>query len=157
MEIRYRVEPKDFDRQFSKRLEGLNRELSNFEELFFRIATYLEEKAEESFELEGRGDKWPPTKSGGKILQKSGRLKDSFRLGSADNIFEIDGNQMRYGSKVPYGKYHQSKEPRETKEGGGPRLPRRAILEYLDEDKTNLQGILSTWAMEQKRKAMEED
>ena len=48
-----------------------------------------------------------------RVLRLSDRLYDSLtKSGHVDHIFEADRDSMRWGSSVPYGKYHQSTRPR---------------------------------------------
>lgn len=145
------TDPKQADR-VKDRFDRLNREFSNTDKLLREIGGYMEKKWMEAFENEGRYEKWvrSPTaeKEGRKILQKSGALKESGRIGTADNLFEIEGNRARYGSRLGYGKYHQSDKPRKTANGGKPKIPRRIILEHRAEDQENVRKIVREWAKE---------
>lgn len=45
-----------------------------------------------------------------KILHATHRLRDSFQ-GGADHIEELGPHELRFGSRVPYGKFHRKKRP----------------------------------------------
>lgn len=56
-----------------------------------------------------------------RVLMSTGRLRDSLtRSTGSDAIREIGRDYLRWGSRVPYGVYHQSRKPRK-------RLPHRPM------------------------------
>lgn len=61
------------------------------------------------------GSRWKPTLRGGRILQDSGRLRNSFHRRM------VSSNEVRIGSSVSYGRYHQ---------GGTRRMVRRAMVPF---------------------------
>lgn len=61
------------------------------------------------------GSRWAKTKRGGRILQDTGRLRNSFHRRS------ISTNRVVIGSGVTYGAFHQ---------GGTRRMPRRAMVPF---------------------------
>src|SRR5688572_25151800 len=60
-----------------------------------------------------------------RILYLTGDLYTSLVPGEAGSIFEVLSDRIRYGTSVPYAKYHQV---------GGGRLPQRTILVEPTED-----------------------
>jgi hypothetical protein len=64
------------------------------------------------------------------ILRDTGRLLNTFspELKSPDMILTAGRGVVTVGENTPYGKYHQSAEPRKLKADGTPRLPRRQFL-----------------------------
>jgi phage gpG-like protein len=104
---------------------------------FRTIAHLLERAALQRFESEGAygGEKWAPLapstvarKGAGKgILVDSGRLRASLtQETAADSIRVLLPQEMRWGSTVPYGKFHQS---------GTSRMPQRRVVKLPEQVK----------------------
>lgn len=106
---------------------------------FVEMAKILEEAVAADFSTQGQagGVHWPDlaastverkerssdprvSANANTVLVATGRLRGSFHEGGEDHTREISEDEMRWGSKVPYGVYHQSTAPRE-------RLPHRPI------------------------------
>jgi hypothetical protein len=60
---------------------------------------------------------------------------------SPDHIYQVTADTMRIASKIGYGAYHQSREPRS-------RLPRRPPVALPDATKKHWVKILQAWLME---------
>lgn len=76
------------------------------------------------------------------ILQATGELFRSLtEKGDENHVFRITGDSMFMGSKVDYGKYHQSREPRS-------RLPRRPPVTLPEQSKKLWVKFLQSWLME---------
>jgi phage gpG-like protein len=65
-----------------------------------------------------------------RILRATGRLYASFFAGP-DHIEEISGDTLRWGSRVGYGKYHQSTRPRRV-------IPYRPPVRLAEGDKRDV-------------------
>lgn len=89
---------------------------------FLNIASLLSDETERRFRSEGvvgGGGRWAPLMPAtirdrirqgydtGPILNRSGRLFFSLVGFGAEHIEEIGRDEMRWGSRVPYGKFHQ--------------------------------------------------
>ena len=112
---------------------------------------YAEEKAQFASEGADGGERWQelsPEYAGWKeahypgqpIMQRTGSLERSLTSGNDPNAVKIEAwKTLTLGSKVPYGIYHQSLDPR-TK------LPRRPLIQLTNAFKTgtmrNLQAYL---------------
>jgi len=76
----------------------------------------VQAEEQEAFKSEGttQGQGWAPLKAStlerrgpGKILQQSGRLRDSLTRQTRDTIIQGKGRRLVIASNVPYAKYHQ--------------------------------------------------
>jgi phage gpG-like protein len=63
------------------------------------------------------------------ILHASGKLYRALSGTSPDSVFEKQPQEMAIGTSLPYGKYHQT---------GTSRMPRRAPIDFTDEQKERL-------------------
>jgi phage gpG-like protein len=62
-------------------------------------------------------------------LHASGKLYRALSGTSPDSVFEKQPQEMAIGTSLPYGKYHQT---------GTSRMPRRAPIDFTDEQKERL-------------------
>jgi hypothetical protein len=119
-------------------LVGLADRMRDMQPAWRRIKTILTQHTEQRFRDEGGADSWWPPLApttilekqllgfGDKgILERTGRLRYSFQ-GGRDHIYQVDRQSFVWGSRVPYGIYHQSHLPRR-------KLPRRAMI-YIDKN-----------------------
>ena len=88
---------------------------------------------DEAFKTQGASTKfgsWKPIKGGGRVLFKTGRLRDSYVVqGNADRVYELRGTELKAGSRFHTALFHQNGF---NKRGGG-RVEARKL------DKTNAQ------------------
>lgn len=118
-------------------------------EAFRRIVRILEHAMDRNFSSQGAygGARWDDLADSTKaakrrsrdarvranadrVLVATGRLQDSFHGGS-DHVQRITEDELLWGSRVPYGVYHQSREPRKVIPHRPLRLPvvdRRRIV-----------------------------
>lgn len=107
---------------------------------------------EEAFATEGgsTGEPWAPLKPATQrdreregypgahpILRRSGRLERSLMLGSESIVVEAP-RYLALGSEVEYFVFHQSTRPRK-------KLPRRAVINLTEDNKTALIHPLRLW------------
>jgi phage gpG-like protein len=69
------------------------------------------------------------------ILVATGRLKKSLTQAGGDSVFETTRDSALFGSNVPYGVFHQSRQPRRH-------LPRRPPVEIPKHEKVEWIKIL---------------
>lgn len=70
------------------------------------------------------------------ILQATGRLRDSLtKIDGADAVFRQDKDSAFFGSTVPYGVFHQSRQPRHV-------LPRRPPVDIPEISKKEWLKVL---------------
>jgi phage gpG-like protein len=124
-------------------------------EAFLRIARLLRRGAERQFASDGAygGTPWPPLAASTqaqkarlgldpRILRATHRLADSLTEQShPDHVEEVGADHLRYGSRVPYGVFHQSSAPRT-------RLPFRPPLRLPEQDKRSAVRELQRAIME---------
>lgn len=92
---------------------------------FRRIARILADSTEENFRTRGvaGGSRWRDlsepyaSRTGRRVDERILRLTDRLYRsltdeGHAEHVQEIGPTEMRWGSRVPYGKFHQSSRPR---------------------------------------------
>lgn len=75
-----------------------------------------------------------------RILHATLRLRRSLTEDNEDHIFLMTGDELFMGSRVDYGKYHQSRRPRR-------RLPRRPPVNLSESAKRTWVKILQRWIM----------
>lgn len=103
----------------------------------FRLVAWVDE----NFQDEGREPKWAPLKAstlarrrkagaGAKILQDTGRMKQSFVPGGRDGAYFIGPDYVSVGTKVAYAPTHELGSL-ERKIPARPMLPRLATAETL--------------------------
>lgn len=118
--------------------------------LFQSLLDFIRKRVERTFSYQGAfgGKRWAPLKESTvrskirrnlspKILHATHRLRDSLTQHTEDSIDKVTRKELRYGSKVPYGVFHQSKKPR--KQGkDGPILPRRPPVQFSEATRKEL-------------------
>lgn len=130
---------------------GLESRLADLTPALEIVADLLEAHVAQQFATEGRwaGTPWAPLADrtqrlrlahagsyragglqlaagpAGPILTWTGRLRLSFMRGSGEHVRTITADGLQWGSRVPYGGYHQSTLPRT-------RLPRRPMVAFRD-------------------------
>ena len=119
-------------------------------EAFLRIAGLLDRAIARNFSTQGAssGPRWADLKpatiasklrssnaatraNATRVLMATGALAESLHTGGADHIQDIDRLSMRWGSRNPYGVYHQSRKPRT-------RLPHRPPARLSANAKKNI-------------------
>ncbi|UOF76904.1 virion morphogenesis protein [Bacteriophage sp.] len=129
----------EFDRTFTRFAENLR----DMRQLWPGVITELGLITEEQFKGEGIGRsgrwanlspayaRWKAKHYPGKpILQRTSRLYRSLtQRNNADNVVDARPDELVFGSKVPYGVYHQR---------GGGRLKRRPVFDLNERQKTRL-------------------
>lgn len=102
----------------------------------------------------GEGEQWQPLAPGYAewkaahfpampILQRTGRLYASLTdRNSPDAVFDGGPRYLTLGSKVPYGVYHQSREPRSS------HLPRRPEIVFSEQSKRALMRVMQMYAVQ---------
>lgn len=143
------------DREVDRELKALRDRARNLAPAFEAFGRAFRAHEERAFASEGAtaGGRWAPLSPGyaawkirkvgtKPILQFSGRLKDSFtRADHPDHINEIGPRTARYGSRVPYGPYHQSTKPRT-------RLPHRPPLVVTRELQSEANRLMKNWVLD---------
>lgn len=116
----------------SRRLLRFEGNVKDARPAFRRIAPLLEAATLRRFESEGAygGEKWAPLAAstlarkpaGQGILVASGRLRASLtQETAADGIRQMTPQSFRWGSSVPYGRFHQA---------GTSRMPQRRVVKF---------------------------
>lgn len=76
----------------------------------------------------GAHGSWRPRKDPsrpGSLMSVTGRLKRSLTVPYHPNqIFEVSGDKIKFGTNVPYAQFHQQ---------GGARLPQRRVIDLTEE------------------------
>lgn len=118
------------------------------------IADDMGDITKAQFETEGgaRSGGWVPLKPetlaakqnkglDSRILHATLALSKSFESGDPGHIQVMTPQTMEWGSKVPYGVYHQSTAPRRV-------LPRRPIIDFTELDRQSFVKTLQRWVVE---------
>lgn len=98
---------------------------------FRQMVPVLEDAIDQDFETQGvsGGVRWPDLAAStvlrksrskdartranaSRVLQATGVLRASFKEGAPGHVQKISSTELRWGSSVPYGVYHQSRAPR---------------------------------------------
>ena len=115
---------------------------------------YAEVKAQFQTEGEEGGDKWPelsPEYAGWKeihypgqpMLQRSGDLYRSLTTSTDPNaVVKEERKTLTLGSRVPYGIFHQSPDPR------GSNLPRRPVIQLTEAFKRTTMHHIQTYLVQ---------
>lgn len=92
--------------------DSIQRELDNLTPFWHEIIRRdLPMEYAEVFNTRGRGT-WAPTQRSNPILRDTGRLYRSYTQAfSADNIARVDGDEVEYGTFVPYAEYVERHRP----------------------------------------------
>lgn len=146
--------------EFSRELLRVAERSDNMRPAFEALADDFYAVEREQFDSEGArgGQRWPPLSPryaarkrvlfGPKpILEASGRLRRSLTSkGTPGNVHKVTADEIVIGSRVDYGKYHQSTAPRSQ-------LRRRPPVVLTEADKVRwvkkLQRYLMTGEVEQ--------
>ena len=118
MPIRLRVRAEGFDRVQAVLLGQQRRARSVGRNVSPIMLEYLRETVRQYYLSQGGpGGPWPPLaastvakKGHATILLESGRLIASLTGRTADSILDVARLSMRYGTQVPYAKYHEAGE-----------------------------------------------
>lgn len=132
------------DTQFDRELASIGRRAQQAQPIFEATGFYLAKVQREQFASQGgRSGGWEPRKSGGDwpILDKSGALKRSFQYGDANNIWDVTGDSLHYGSEVDYGVHHQFGAPAAN-------LPMRKVFELSERDRKLIVKSWQRWVFE---------
>lgn len=110
------------------------------------VLAYMQRQTAAQFDSQGgrSGDGWEPLTAryerrksrafpGQPILRASDRLFRSVTTQTADAVQDIAPRVLLYGTRVPYGRYHQR---------GGKRLPRRQFLAVTDADRRQIAALV---------------
>lgn len=123
-----------------RKLMLMKREAEKTEPLYNKAIIILEMSHTKTFRKQGR-PRW--TKSlrakaeGGKTLQKTNRLMQSVTAKTRDSIRQHKGKTLVYGTKLPYGPYHQYGYPKRNN-------PMRQFLGVYPEDIKKMEGVFSS-------------
>lgn len=98
---------------------------------FRAMVPVLEDAIDQDFETQGvaGGVRWPDLAAStvarkasshdsrtranaNRVLQATGTLRGSFKEGASGHVQKVSATELRWGSSVPYGVYHQSRAPR---------------------------------------------
>lgn len=115
-----------------------------------QVVPYLDRVEEEAFTSEGgttRGGRWPRLSEryrrwkarnfpGRRILERTGRLKESIIGSTPDTVSERTATRLTYGTRVPYAVYHQK---------GTGRIPRRAFLDLTERQSAAIGAIVARY------------
>jgi phage gpG-like protein len=119
--------------RFTQRADDMRPAFAEVRERFLKLET-------EQFDSGGRySGGWAPLKDGyaqaklragldPNILVATGRLKKSLTDKGTDSVYETTRDSALFGSNVPYGVFHQSRQPRRF-------LPRRAPVAIPEREK----------------------
>jgi len=137
-------------RMFSRFGEGV----SDFSPAFVLMREELYQIERQQFETQGsRSGGWASLaestvkrKGFDTIMVASRRLFKSLTGSGGDNVADITPTQLTFGTKVPYGIYHQSPAPRV-------RLPRRPIIAFNDEDRKAMTKLMQRYLVGVAREA----
>lgn len=114
MEIRFTLEG---EAEVARRFRGINADLKDFRPEFQKSANYLKDFfSGEVFDTRGAviGKPWKPTGNPWPILERSGKMRRSFKTKAGSKSAEV-------WNATTYFKYHQSNKPRR-------KLPRRIMM-----------------------------
>jgi phage gpG-like protein len=118
LELNFKLEGEE---EMVRRFRNISADLKDFRPEFQKSANFLKDFfGGEVFETRGAviGEKWKPTKNLWPILERSGRMRRSFKT-------KADSKSAQVWNAVDYFAYHQSNKPRR-------KLPRRVMMK-LDE------------------------
>lgn len=134
------------ERVLNRRLVRMADRTEDARPAFLLIALILERAMDQNFKTQGAhgGQRWPDLKpstvagkraskdsrvraNAEKVLMATGLLARSLRSRGRGHVKRLGKTQMRWGSSVPYGVYHQSTAPRR-------KLPHRP-LRLAEQDK----------------------
>lgn len=120
---------------------------------FKDLLSFIRKRVDRTFSYQGAfgGARWAPLRPSTvlakkrkglspKILHATLRLRDSLTKAGSDAVGVVKRGELRYGSKVPYGGFHQSRKPRE-------RLPRRAPVQFSEATKREMVKRLQRFIM----------
>jgi phage gpG-like protein len=137
--------------QFSREILRVGDNAADMRPAFDDIHTYLLQKEKEQFSYQGRySGGWKPLAASTvrykaarnldpRILHATLRLRDSLtEKGHPDHVFRSSADEMFFGSKVPYGIYHQKKKK------AGARMPQRRPVELSDVLRKNILKMLQS-------------
>ena len=144
MAQRFRIEvagQAEFNRSFIRLKDNIEDLTPEWEAAFVAFQTIQAEQ----FNTEGQAGatgRWLPLSEnygrwkelnypGTKILERTGRLKDSLIGETSDTVKKIDKLSAEFGTLVPYAMPHQIG-------GGGGRPPRREVISFSERQKTFL-------------------
>jgi phage gpG-like protein len=139
MSVRFTVEIQG-KTELSRAFNRVSAEISDWRKVWAPVRAWLKSRLRRQFDAEGTPNKWARLSPeyakwkevhypGAKILERTGYLKESLTDGNADTIDRETDTLFEYGTRTPYGKYHQD---------GGTRLRQRKIFDFDDEDRRSL-------------------
>jgi phage gpG-like protein len=115
------------------------------------VEEVLEPTVMEQFATSGHGE-WaelaPSTiryKGHARILSDTGRLESSFQRGGGEHVEEIGRTTLVWGSRVPYGIFHQTGTGSgfgRRQKGPGRGMPQRKILELSETAKRRMRSLI---------------
>ena len=154
-EMRFAVSFTPDTKEFVRRFDRFASDLTDNTEIWDAMADTLEDEVAKSFQTEGThtGARWHPLSRryamvkarrfpGKRILEATGRLRQSFKRGGRDHVRSIRPRRMVWGSSVQYFSYHQE---------GTRRMPRRPILRLRSAQKDEWQRMIHDHLLERAR------
>ncbi len=89
------------------------------------------------------------------ILQATERLRSSLVEKTGDTVEELEPLKMRFGTRVPYGIYHQTgtaRRARGSAPSGGGGMPARRIFDFTEVDRLVTQKTIQRLALDFSRR-----
>ena len=123
------------DDVLTRNLNRFGDTVQNLEDFFRRELPKFQGFIKEHFESEGRGE-WPPLSPayakwkakaypGQPIMRRTDTLYRSLTNSTTESMHETTRNTFRWGTKVPYARYHQF----------GRGVPQRRVVQFSDAEK----------------------
>lgn len=136
-------------------LRAMRERLRDLRPAWRAVLTYLRGATKDQFRTEGGrgGARWKPLNPqyekfkkvqypGQPILRASDKLFGSLMDKTRDSILATTKTELRYGTRRPYGRYHQK---------GLGRNPRRQFLVVTEADRRNIKAIVREYLRGQSR------
>ena len=142
------------DKILSRKLSRFGEGVSDFRPAFIFIVEDLRTATVNLFKTEGHGQ-WPPLSpkyaawkkanfSGQPIMRASDMLYDSLIKKGRGGIEEIDKLTMRWGTNVPYARFHQK---------GAGHLPVRRVVHLVEDEKKAIVKQVQRYVVSMRDKA----
>lgn len=129
-----------------ERLTAMARRLRDLRPAWRSVLSYLKRATEQTFVSQGAriGTQWAPLSEGyakqkavvypgQPILRASDAMFNSLVGGNSDSVVEIQEQELTYGTRTKYARYHQD---------GTPRMSQRRILAVTDDDRREIKQIV---------------
>lgn len=137
----------DGDEQINRQLSRFGDDVKDFSSFFRQVSERLQRASKELFDAQGRG--WAPLSPayaewkakhypGKTILRRTDALYNSLAGRGRGHVEEIHPLQMRWGTEIPYARFHQR---------GTSKMPQRRVIDLVEREKVQIMKDLQYYVV----------